>query len=437
VTTYYDGPSPLLRRARPAEVRRGLRHCITFRDAADVAEQYGTLTGSPTFSDDGLVIDGSTQYAAFPLAGWETKRAAQSWVVEFVPDFDADEDATRTLLAFGTASATSIVRGNAAASNALTVTLYGAAPITIAYATWVAAWLPAARNVLTVSAISGTVGVYLNGTTIATAATAFTAETSAVAYVGASAAGADLWSGSFSSVRLFAGASALSAYEADDYYDQTTDLPAPHCELPMLAAQVSGSTTLDVSGNGYHGTVTGATKRTERGYSFDGTNDCITLPAASFPPGTAISFTFLLRPIDVATTSARFFSTTDTGGDEFRTFYSAPDYVWYWDNTAGTLKNCKMITGGGTSPRVLRAVTVTMRFDGSNTLTTTYENGTATETKSNVLQWAAPDTSVNLGCWGTDYAETEILYYRADNRALTQTQVIELHADLMRRIHEV
>ena len=82
--------------SRPAERARGLSWCGNFSSQQLVENDSGTIHGSPTFSyKEGVTLDGSSDYIQYHLTGQEFFNSELSILVEFTPEFAADEDLYR------------------------------------------------------------------------------------------------------------------------------------------------------------------------------------------------------------------------------------------------------------------------------------------------------------------------------------------------------
>jgi hypothetical protein len=87
------------------------------------------------------------------------------------------------------------------------------------------------------------------------------------------------WRGNIKDVRIFnkvLSASEILNYATGNVYG-SMNLPTINLPMEIRNHDSLNSLTLDISGNSYNGTISGATKNTTSGgYSFDGTNDIIT-----------------------------------------------------------------------------------------------------------------------------------------------------------------
>ena len=154
-----------------------------FRNSYDVARNGGTLVGAPVVKD-GVVLDGSTQYAIYAIPSALLAQEQISFVIEFVPDFNWDEDATRYL--FRTSGVQySIFKNNNAANNVLRLYLGGTSISLIPSATYSPYWKQGERNIIVISGTSGVNSAWLNGTLILTDGQTWTPGFSTTLAVGA------------------------------------------------------------------------------------------------------------------------------------------------------------------------------------------------------------------------------------------------------------
>jgi len=191
--------------------------------------------------------------------------------------------------------------------------------------------------------------------------------------------------------------------------------------LPMRAAQhdATGGRTLDVSGNGNHA-VFGAgaaepTKRSERGYDFDG-GDTLTITGDPIGTGAAsVSFVASLTTGGALISNGEFTLTADVANRRLQVTS---------DDGGTTLDG----TSDAWSESTLQAVTVTRTATGAASI---YVNGTDAGSGASGTPTAGSDLVIGTSCVG------KMLEYIEHDIALTPTQVHDLHADMMRRIHEV
>lgn len=268
--------SLLTRNTTPAERARGCVFSELFRDGESVARNGGSPTGSPAI-DQGVTLDGSTQYLTYDLdSGGFDSSGALAFVFEFSPNFAANDgvrhivfDCSSTILSFSKRE-----------TNDLWVTAGGAPTINVALANYQAFWLVGQKNILVYSGVSGANNCWLNGNLIATTATTYLTYTADDMTVGASVSGTFLAACTAHSLKIFT--SLLTAQEAADFYtgDAYGYRNETSLNLPMRSADHDPTNlrTLDVSGNDRHATfgdgstpTTYPTKLGDRhGYEFDG-----------------------------------------------------------------------------------------------------------------------------------------------------------------------
>ena len=76
-----------------AEIFIGGTFADGFESAYAIGQNGGTPQNDPTYSDDGIVLDGVDQYVSYTLDNNVLNSDPLSFVIEFYPDFDYDEDA--------------------------------------------------------------------------------------------------------------------------------------------------------------------------------------------------------------------------------------------------------------------------------------------------------------------------------------------------------
>ena len=108
----------------PAERARGCVFSELFRDAASVARNGGVATGSPAI-DKGVTLDGSTQYVEYLLDARGVYTAAVSCVLEFTPDFQANDNVRRFMFEIGSG----VLSVSKRETNQLWVVVGGGTPI--------------------------------------------------------------------------------------------------------------------------------------------------------------------------------------------------------------------------------------------------------------------------------------------------------------------
>lgn len=335
-----------------------MRGCVfaeSFRSASEVVGNGGTITGTPTF-DNGVDLDGSNDYITYSLQGTEFDSASISFVIEFTPDFAVTEDAIRYLFGSndGATNYSCFVHNNAT-GNRLYLYLGNTLIAFIEDEDYSQYWLANQRNVMVISGTSGNTSIWLNGTQILTAdPTAWTPVADTGILIGSRSGGINLFDGTIHSFKVFQ--SALTAQESSDYYTNSTydymndtvvDLP-----MSLETHDPVNNRTLDVSGNGLHGTlgagdggVTTPTKNSDRcGYSMDGSDDYITLGSNA-----------LLRPTTEVTV-AIWSKSNDSGNDEIVNYRENAGSGLFALYQIGTL-TCGIKTSDDTSELVTKDAT--------------------------------------------------------------------------------
>lgn len=326
----------------PAERACRCSFAENFRDNRSVVENGGTITGGPQI-DDGVTLDGSTQYITYALDGHEFNSANISIVVEFYPDFDYDNNQDSYIIDTTSSKRYLILKRNNAASNNLAIQLGGTTIANIPAGTYSPYWLVGQRNSLLISGASGSTNAWLNGTQILTNdTTAWAKKAPTALYIGSSNVGGSLFDGKITSFKVFN--SLLDAQDAAAYYNNTLYDYRKRAviDLPMDAARhdPTNTRTLDVSGYGNHvvfgdgaTSTTYPTKLSSVGYSCDGGDYFLVSDKESLRPGTNdFTIACLIKRGPIAGGDA-FFSKGDTGSGEFMFGWSAlkPEIRFYGD----------------------------------------------------------------------------------------------------------
>jgi hypothetical protein len=136
-----------------------------FISAASVIANGGTIYGTPTI-DNGVTLNGSTDYITYALDGTEFNTSNLSIIVEFYPDFAASADVEAALFCTGTTNEFTVYKRNNAGSNELGIVFNDTLIAFIAEATYSPYWNTGEKNVLVVSGISGDTSAWLNGNKI-------------------------------------------------------------------------------------------------------------------------------------------------------------------------------------------------------------------------------------------------------------------------------
>jgi hypothetical protein len=278
-----------------SERASGCKLDLDLSSANTVIKQRGTISGALP-KDGGFYFDGTNDYIQYIL-GSEFYSDAISYVIEFTPEFNWDENVIRTL--FDTTDVASAATKRFAIYKYDASTTYdlqlqvGSTNYSIPSAVYSAYWKQNKKNTIVVSATGSNVTVYLNGIKIVNnVALVFTRKYPSRLHLG------ELYlpglgysfKGLIHSFKVYN--RALSDQECLDYCNNATFLYEQRATiiLPMRLQDHDPTNlkTLDVSGHGYHATfgdgvtpTTYPTKLTgKRGYSFDGSTDYLSFPAS-------------------------------------------------------------------------------------------------------------------------------------------------------------
>ncbi len=235
-----------LTRATPAELFVGCTFAPNLNNAEDIARAGGAITGNPTFDDDGIVLDGTNDYATFTLNGSEFNSSAISIVFEFWPGFDYDENMKRVLFS-STSDDYRIRKEDNAASNTLNLILGGNTVAAITSATYSPYWRVNERNTIMIAGVSGSTYAWLNGNVILSAdATAWNIQAIDTLVIGAAAAGNVLFKGKLGTPKIFN--TLLDGQDALNYYNHSMYSYRENAliDLPMRAENHSPSHTNDI-----------------------------------------------------------------------------------------------------------------------------------------------------------------------------------------------
>jgi hypothetical protein len=268
----------------PAERLRGCKFAENFKNQSLTVANGATLTGSPVFTVNGINFNGTTQYAYYNLAGSEFNSASISIVVSFIPDFAANEDATRVLFDSSATKRYLLFKYNNSGNNILQIQLGNTSLSAIPYATYSPYWLVGQSNTIVISGTSGSNNVWLNGVQIVTnGTTAWAAKTPVEFDVGCDYTGANKFKGSISKIQVYQ--NVLTAQEALDICNGVTFTYTDDMSLDLPCStgrhDASNNRCKDISVNRSHATLgDGSTASTfpakysdQRGYLFDGSND--------------------------------------------------------------------------------------------------------------------------------------------------------------------
>lgn len=252
-----------------AERRNGCVLAELLKSSALVTANDGVITGTPTFSSNGATFSGSNDYINYGLTG-----ISAAGGMTIVGRFMMPDTSLTGAIFYTVVSATDkVVVGPAGGSLRFRFVAGGndASSTPLQNNTWynfMATWDGADAK------------LYLNGV-IQSGTDGFSIVDTPGTVIGANTnAGAD-FTGTISYIKVFKGV-VLTAEDAANYHNNANYNYEQKATLhwPLLSANhdASYSRTLDVSGNGFHGSFGGnPTKDTTRGYTTDG-NDYIQSP---------------------------------------------------------------------------------------------------------------------------------------------------------------
>jgi len=303
--------SRLIQNSTPAERFIGCSLALKPTNPAHIVANGGSITGSPTYDRDGVILDGTNDYLTYAMVGNEFNSAEISIVFEFWPDFNYDEDAYRTLFDGTNPYRYLCYKLKNTDSNTLAIYLGSTLIAAVAEGTYSPYWKVGERNVLVISGTSGDTSAWLNGNVLfANDATVWTAKNPPNFYVGAAFSGGQKFDGKIGDVKIFH--SLLDAQDALNFYqhDNYTYMNDAILHLPMRASEHDPTNlrTLDVSSNGQFGSgnenyaefgdgVTPTkypTKLQKRGYSFDG-GDYLRTGTVTVPNTTKCTFACVIK----------------------------------------------------------------------------------------------------------------------------------------------
>jgi len=304
----------------PAERAVGCVFAENFVSNAEVIKNGGTVTGDPTI-DFGATFDGTTDYISYVLDGKEFNSDELSIVIEFNPDFEADDDEDHCLMGGGSSDDYWLLKHNA---NSIRLDLGNTTIGYIPLLDYQSYWNVGSRNVIVVSGTSGNTSVWLNGNVILDEKNTVWTETiiDNMTIGSRHSSKSSFFVGTISNFQVYK--SLLTAQDALNFYNNDTYNYRNKAvlDLPMGMAQHDPTNVrcLDVSGNGKHAqfgdgstSTTYPTKQTTHGYDFDG-GDYLTGTATGLFNSAEISIVCEFYP-DFATdddVSAFLLSSTDT-----------------------------------------------------------------------------------------------------------------------------
>lgn len=161
-----------------------------------------SVGGTPTYSSNGIVLNGTTDFITFPSTGVFNSTDI-SFVIKFTPDFAHDENLQRFFYA-NTGVDDGIRKQNNASLNKLRIGIGGTLIANILEETYSPYWNIGQENTLIVSATSGSTDAWLNDNQILTNDnTAFTTTDQASFNIGADKVGTNNFDGTISHFRIY------------------------------------------------------------------------------------------------------------------------------------------------------------------------------------------------------------------------------------------
>lgn len=224
---------------------------VTFRErftnAATVHANGGTLVNSPAVKD-GVILNGTNQYAVYAIDATDLGRPEVSIVAEFVPSFEADDDQQHFICDTSPSLQYSLFKQSNNSLNAYV----GGSVFGVALGSYQAYWKVGEKNILIVTASSSSRSLYLNGNLLITSGTYAPTFTSTALHVGRRSIGSDYFPGRILSVSthatqlLWCDVSAIQNESLFTYPNRS------EIWVPMRSAVVDGSNnrTLDESRHG-------------------------------------------------------------------------------------------------------------------------------------------------------------------------------------------
>ncbi len=431
----------------PADRARGASFASRFESQALVEKHGGTVTGAPTFAaNEGMTLNGTTDFATFNLTGQEFNSANISIICEFTPDFETDEDATRYLFDASDGHRYLVHKYNNIQNNTLKIHLGHVNITSIPEAAYSPFWNVGTRNILVVSSTTGDTSAWLNGNLILDAAAiAWSAKTPTQLFAGARFNGTGKFKGTIHRLQIFK--TQLSDAEVQDISDNTTyhyrNEATLHFPFGIAEHDPSNVRSLDVSGSGAHAVfgdgstpTTYPTKLTARhGYEYDG-GDYMVAPSTGLLNSAGITF------------ALEFWPNFETDENSLRILYDSNfgnRYAAYKNNNAGN--NALVVFMGNTniegiaeaiySPfwRSGRRNLLIVTGDSTNNLTNAWLNEGQILT-NDATAWTLADPA---NCWlGAAYNLTakydgDITHFAIYPSVLTATQRKDLGIRLQTR----
>ena len=296
-----------------------------FRNQDRVERNHGTIFGTPVI-DNGVTLNGTTDYVKHDLAGHELNSSDISIVIPFCPEFDWDVDVLHVFCDASAGSRYFVYKAAGVSNNTLIVWLGNISIASIPAATYSPYWSVGGRNLIVISGTSGATNAWLisdKGAVqiLTNAATSWSPKKPTEFYTGVNGGGNSAFKflGKIDSVKIFK--SLLTQQDAINYFENTTEiLPSPVIHLPMFSGDhVPSSRTLDISNNGYDADFgAGAVepvKSVTRGYRVDnGDRFAIDEPALG---SQVVSISFRIKDITIDPVGSFLWDARRSGGTGF------------------------------------------------------------------------------------------------------------------------
>jgi len=214
-------------------------------------------------------------------------------------------------------------------------------------------------------------------------------------------------------------------------HDSLTASAIPDSGVTRLTfddADTSGSTATDIWGSNdgtINGATTGVTGQYAEAYSFDGTDDYVSLPDLGLNSGSSFSFSLWVN-LDTATVQQRFVGRYD-GSDDLLEFgiNSNNNFFAFLGHVGGAQIKPE---GSGLSTGSLTMATLT--YDASGPAATIYVNDTqdASDTTSFTDFGSTGGPDIGRRSDGFGYTDGVIDDFRLYDKALTSTEVSNLYS---------
>ena len=434
----------------PAERAVGCSFAENFVSQADVELNGGTVAGTPTI-DFGATFDGTTDYISYVLDGKEFNSDELSIVIEFNPDFEADDDEDHCLMGGGSSDDYWLLKHNA---NSIRLDLGNTTIGYIPLLDYQSYWNVGSRNVIVVSGTSGNTSVWLNGNVILDEKNTVWTETiiDNMTIGSRHSSKSSFFVGTISNFQVYK--SLLTAQDALNFYNNDTYNYRNKAvlDLPMGMAQHDPTNVrcLDVSGNGKHAqfgdgstSTTYPTKQTTHGYDFDGGDYMIATPDLNVGDSGSLAFVMEFSPdfnYDENAVTYLYGSTAESifavikqnnassnvldiwMGNEKIDSIAEATYSPYWRKGQ---RNELIISGTG--------------GDGSSNITRAWLNGV--EIMNDTVEWygGTDVTSLTMGASYSigNFFNGKITSFQVYPFILTPTQVQDLTINLMKKINDV